>query len=355
MSDMHQALEKAGAGERITRAEALILADSAGVHQLGQAALEVRTRLFGQQAFFVYNQHLNYTNICVNDCRFCAYSKRKGEEGSYVMMVEEVREAIKCRLHEPVEEVHVVGGLNPDLPYDYYLEMLAAIKEARPGVHIKAFTAVEIAFLAQKYKKTRKQVLTEFTQAGLDALPGGGAEVFSPHLRSKLCPEKLSGEEWLKVHELAHSLDIPTNCTLLFGHIETWQDRLDHLQALRDLQDRSGGFLCFIPLPYQTGGNDLQAEGPDGLDMVKMWAISRVFLDNIPHIKAYWVFCGIKAAQLGLWYGADDFDGTLVEEKVGHAAGADTPRGLGIEQLQHHIQAAGMIPVRRDSFFQPRT
>ena len=355
MSDTDNILSKAGEGGRISREEALHLVRYAGVHQLGRAALGVRTRLFGEQAFFVYNQHLNYTNVCSNACRFCAYSKRAGEEGAYVMSVNQVREAVKSRLHEPIDEVHVVGGLNPDLAYDYYLEMLTAIKEVRPEVHIKAFTAVEIDYLAQRYEKTRKQVLTEFVQAGLDALPGGGAEVFSPQLRRRLCPEKLSGEEWLKVHELAHSLDIPTNCTLLFGHVESWADRLDHLQALRDLQDRSGGFLCFIPLPYQPGKNELQAAGPDGVDLVRMWAVSRIFLDNIGHITAYWAFCGIKAAQLGLWYGADDFDGTIVEEKVGHAAGADTPTGLGIDQLRHHIRAAGMNPVQRDSFFQPRS
>jgi len=354
MSDPARVLDRIRQGLRIDRDEALVLARGAAVHDLGRAAFGVRSRLFQDRAYYIYNQHLNYTNVCSNACRFCAYSRRAGEEGAYTMSLEQVREAILSRIHEPIDEVHVVGGLNPDLPYEYYLDMLALIREARPKACIKAFTAVEIAFLAGKYGLSRTRVLEDLVRNGLDALPGGGAEVFSPGLRRHLCPEKLSGEEWLRVHELAHSLNIPTNCTLLFGHVESWEDRLDHLQALRDLQDRTGGFLCFIPLPYQPGGNELNARGPDGMDLVRMWAVARIFLDNIPHIKAYWAFSGIKAAQLGLWSGADDFDGTIVEEKVGHAAGADTPKGLSMDQLEHHIRAAGFTPVRRDSFFRPR-
>ncbi len=354
MNNVSEVLNKARHGNRLSFEEALLLADKAQIHDLGQTAFSVRSRMYDNKAFFIYNQHLNYTNICSNACRFCAYSRREGEEGAYTMSVDQIRKAVLDRIHEPIDEIHIVGGLNPDLPYDYYLDMLSAVKKLRPRVRIKAFTAVEIAFLAAKYCLTRKRILLDFVQVGLDALPGGGAEVFAPGLRRQLCPEKLSGQEWLKIHELAHSLNIPTNCTLLFGHIETWEDRLEHLNALRDLQDRTNGFLCFIPLPYQPGSNDLNAGGPDGMDMTRMWALSRLFLDNIPHIKAYWVFAGIKAAQVGLWCGADDFDGTIVEEKVGHAAGADTPKGLDIDSLKHHILAAGFIPVRRDSYFQPR-
>ena len=350
MSSSGAILQHVEQGGRINLEEALVLAE-ADIHSLGRSALSVRSQWFQDRAFYIYNQHLNYTNICINACRFCAYSKRPGQEGGYAMSVDQIREIVRSRMHEPIDEIHVVGGLNPDLPYQYYLDMLRAIKELRPGVRIKAFTAVEIAYLAEQYELSRKQVLLDFVRAGLDALPGGGAEVFAQGLRQRLCPEKLSGEEWLKVHELAHSLDVPTNCTLLFGHVEEWEHRLEHLQALRDLQDRTQGFLCFIPLPYQPGRNELQARGPDGVDLVKMWALARIFLDNIPHIKAYWAFSGIKAAQLGLWYGADDFDGTIVEERVGHAAGADTPQGLSMDQLERHIRAAGFTPQRRDSFF----
>ncbi len=337
--------------ERLSRAEALELVSTATIHDLGQAAYSARTRVYDNQAFFVYNQHLNFTNICANACRFCAFSKRPGEKGSYTLSIDQVKEAVSSRLDEPVNEIHVVGGLNPELGYDYYLNLLEAVRKLRPRVKIKAFTAVEIAYLSDKYELSHEKILKDFAGAGLDALPGGGAEVFSPALRQRLCPEKVSGRRWLEIHETAHKLSIPTNCTLLFGHIETWEDRIDHLLALRELQDKTGGFLCFIPLPYQPGHNELAAKGPDGIEFMKMIAMARIVLDNIPHIKAYWAFSGIKAAQLGLWYGADDFDGTIVEEKIGHAAGADTPRGLSIDKLKDYIRSAGFDPVQRDSFF----
>ncbi len=352
MSNPHSIIRKILNHKRIHRDEALELAESASIHNLGQAAHSVRSSVYGKTAFFVYNQHLNFTNVCSNACRFCAFSKRPGQDGSYALSIDQVKDAVAARLDEPVDEIHIVGGLNPGLGYDYYLDLLKAVRKMRPEAGIKAFTAVEIAFLSDTYGLSHERVLSDFARAGLDALPGGGAEVFSPALRQRLCPEKLSGQRWLDIHETAHKLSIPTNCTLLFGHIETWEDRIDHLLALRDLQDRSRGFLCFIPLPYQPGHNELMAGGPDGIDLMKMIAISRILLDNIPHIKAYWVFSGIKAAQLGLWHGADDFDGTIVEEKIGHAAGADTPKGLTSDQLKDYIRSAGFEPVQRDSFFQ---
>ncbi len=323
------------------------------IHDLGQMANNIRTSLYNNQTFFVYNQHLNFTNVCANACRFCAFSKRPEQEGAYTLSIDQIREAVISRLDEPVDEIHIVGGLNPELEYDYYLELLETVRGLRPRAGIKAFTAVEIAFLSDKYGFSHERVLSDFARAGLDALPGGGAEVFSPLLRQKLCPEKISGKRWLEIHQTAHILSIPTNCTLLFGHIETWEDRVEHLLALRELQDKTGGFLCFIPLPYQPGNNELGVRGPDGLDFVRMLAMSRIILDNIPHIKAYWAFSGIKAAQMGLWYGADDFDGTIVEEKIGHAAGADTPTGLTISQLEDYIRSAGFEPIRRNSLFQP--
>ncbi|WP_028574182.1 aminofutalosine synthase MqnE [Desulfonatronovibrio hydrogenovorans] len=352
MNSSYPVIKKVLDSKRINREEALELAFSASIHDLGQAAHDVRTRLYGDKAFFVYNQHLNFTNICANACRFCAFSKKNGQEGAFTMSIAQVEDAVRSRITEPIDEIHVVGGLNPELEYGYYLDMLKAVRRLRPDAGIKAFTAVEIAFLADKYGYSVEKILADFAGAGLDALPGGGAEVFSPELRQKLCPEKVSAQRWLDIHETAHKMSIPTNCTLLFGHVETWEDRIDHLLALRELQDRTGGFLCFIPLAYQPGHNDLKATGPDGIDFFKMTAVSRIVLDNIPHIKAYWAFSGIKAAQLGLWFGADDFDGTIVEEKIGHAAGADTPKGLTIERLKACIKAAGFDPGQRDSFFQ---
>ncbi len=354
MSNCRSIISHVQQAGRVNRAQALDLACNASIHDLGQAAYAVRSGLYGRKAFFVYNQHLNFTNVCVNACRFCAFSKRPGQNGSYTLNVDQAARAVGARAGEPVDEIHIVGGLNPDLDYGYYLGLLKAVKKARPQARVKAFTAVEIAFLADKYGMTYEKILSDFTDSGLDALPGGGAEVFSPKLRQRLCPEKVSGDKWLKIHETAHGLGIPTNCTLLFGHIETWEDRIDHLLALRELQDRTGGFLCFIPLPYQPGHNELEAEGPDGIDMIKMTSMARIVLDNIPHIKAYWAFSGIKAAQICLWYGADDFDGTIVEEKIGHAAGADSPRGLTAERLKDCITSAGFEPVQRDSFFKVR-
>ncbi|NCC25851.1 MAG: CofH family radical SAM protein, partial [Deltaproteobacteria bacterium] len=230
---------------------------------------------------------------------------------------------------------------------------LHAVRETRPMATIKAFTAVEVAFLADTQGLTEERVLQDLCQAGLQVLPGGGAEVFSPSLRRRLCPEKIAGDRWLQIHEIAHGMGIKSNCTMLFGHIETWAERVEHMLALRSLQDRTKGFLCFIPLPYQPKNNPLAAKGADGVDYLRTMAASRLILDNVPHIKAYWVFSGIKAAQMALWAGADDFDGTLVRERIGHAAGAMSPEGLTVSDLKTYIQSAGFEPQERDTFFEP--
>jgi aminodeoxyfutalosine synthase len=336
---------------RLTRDKALDLAAGAGLHDLCAAGMRARRRRFGRKAYYVYNQHLNFTNVCRNACRFCAFSKRAGAEGAFAMDVESARAKVRSRIKEPIREIHIVGGLNPELPYEYYLDLVRAVKSERPDAVVKAFTAVEVAHLADAYGLGEERVLSELRAAGLDMLPGGGAEVFAPELRARLCPEKVTGERWLKVHETAHNLGIPTNATMLFGHIENWEQRIDHLLALRELQDKTGGFTCFIPLPYQPGGNPLAAKGPDGIDVLRVMAMSRLVLDNIPHLKAYWVYSGIKAAQMALWAGADDFDGTLIEENIGHAAGAATPKGLTVAELKSYITEAGFTPVERDTFF----
>lgn len=347
-----QSNPKVAARSRISANEALRLAHEADIHELGKLALDIRRGLHRDKAYFVYNQHINYTNVCQNACRFCAFSRRVGEEGAYTLSVEQAAAEAASRLHEPIREIHIVGGLNPDLPYSYYPDLIRAVKRIRPEASVKAFTAVEVAFLAERGGLSELQVLEELRQAGLTALPGGGAEVFAPALRKQLCPEKISGRAWLNIHRIAHQAGIPSNATMLFGHVESWQDRIDHLQALRDLQDQTGGFLCFIPLPYQPRNNALKAKGPDGLDIMRMTAISRIFLDNIPHLKAYWVMTGVKAAQMALWYGADDMDGTVTEERIGHAAGARSPKGLTRNQLVEAIARTGFMPVERDSRFQ---
>lgn len=354
---MRDIIDKLRRFERIGPDEALTLA-AADIHTLGELGLAHRRRRFGDKAFYVYNQHLNYANVCANACRFCGFAKRPGEPGAYVYSVEEALAKIAERLAEPVREIHIVGGLNRDLPFSYYTDLLAGVKRLRPEATIKAFTAVEVAWLADSYGMTEEGVLAALMESGLGALPGGGAEVFSPALRKKLCPEKISGERWLAIHEKAHGLGLPTNATLLFGHVETWADRLEHMRLLRELQDRTGGFRCFIPLAYQPGNNPLAQDdprarsGPDGLDYLKMIAVSRLFLDNIPHLKAYWAFVGVKAAQAALAAGADDFDGTIIEEKVGHAAGASSPKGLTVTDLRRHIEMAGFTPVEREATFE---
>ncbi len=346
-------LAKARAGERLTPDDALVLAVAAPLHDLCGAAMEARVARHGKNAYYVHNVHINFTNVCVNACRFCAFSKVKGAAGARTLTVEQIVAELDARGDAVIREIHVVGGLNPELPLDYYLSMLRAIGRARPDAGIKAFTAVEVAHLADVGGVSEYEILAALKDAGLMMLPGGGAEVFAPALREKLCPEKISGERWLQVHATAHGMGLPTNATMLFGHIENWADRIAHLSALRDLQDLTGGFTCFIPLAYQPANNKLGAKGPDGVTAMRLMAVSRLFLDNIPHLKAYWAMLGIKAAQMALWAGADDFDGTIVEERIGHAAGADSPKGLTLGALRHAIEASGMVPVERTPDFKP--
>ncbi|MGX9366015.1 aminofutalosine synthase MqnE [Desulfoplanes sp. PS50] len=351
MNNLETIIKHVQEGGRLDKEDGLNLAQNASVHDLGALGHARRQAIHGDKAFYVYNQHLNYTNVCQNACKFCAYSKREGQPGGYVYSPEKIRDRLMARIHEPIREVHIVGGLNPALTYEYFLSMLRTVREVRPHATVKAFTAVEIAFLSREYDKSVEQVLTDLREVGLEAMTGGGAEVFDTDLRQKICPEKIPGTEWLDIHRKAHSQGIYSNCTMLFGHLETWENRIDHLHALRDLQDSTGGFLCFIPLPYQPENNPLEAKGPDGEDFLRTIAMSRLYLDNIPHIKAYWAYAGVKAAQLALWAGADDFDGTIVEEKIGHAAGSASPKGLGEEELREYITTAGFVPVQRDTFF----
>ena len=339
-------------GERIDAQFALEIASKASVHELGEAALRQRRARHGDRAYYVYNQHLNYTNVCRTQCRFCAFFKKAGEEGGYTYSLDEARKRLMDRIDEPIREIHITGGLNPDLPYQYYLDLLALCKEVRPNAVVKAFTAVEVAHFADALGTDEATVLREMRAVGLDALPGGGAEVFSPAMREKLCPEKVTADRWLHIHGLAHDMGMKTNSTMLFGHIESWEDRIYHMERLRALEDEKPGFIVFIPLAYQSRNNALGVPGPTGEEYLRTISVARLFLDNIPHIKAYWAFAGIKAAQMALWAGADDFDGTIVEEKIGHAAGADTPKGLTVSELVETIAATGFTPVERDTFFE---
>ena len=354
-------IERAGLGDILAKVrdqERLSLEDGAtlfahpDILAVGYLANIVRERLNGNQAFFIYNQHINYSNVCTNLCKFCAFGKEKGHAQAYEMSVDEVRRKVRERLDEPITEIHMVGGLHPDLPYQYYLDLLQAIKEVRPQVHIQAFTCVEIHHLAELAGKTVDDTLEELKAAGLGSLPGGGAEVFSPRVRQLTCERKLSGEGWLQVARTAHGHGLHTNATLLYGHIETTAERLDHLDALRRAQDETGGFLAFIPLAFHPKNTEMDGHSQTtGVTDLKNIAVARLMLDNFPHIKAYWVMIGPKLAQVALAFGADDLDGTVKEEVITHMAGAETEQALGHKTLIRLIKEAGRVPVQRDTLY----
>jgi aminodeoxyfutalosine synthase len=344
--------EKVAAGTRLSRTDGVTLFESPDLLGVGRLAQTVRERLHGRKAYYIYNQHINYSNICVNGCKFCAFGRKAGEPGAYEMSLPEVFAKVEARAHEPITEIHIVGGCHPDLPFTYYLDMLRGIKARRPEVHLQAFTAVEVAHLAQKADLSVPDTLAALKEAGLGSLPGGGAEVFASRVRQSLCPEKLSPEGWLEVARMAHGLDLNTNATMLYGHLESAAERVDHLVRLREVQDETGGFLAFIPLafhPANTGLSDLA--GPSAIDDLKTLAVSRLMLDNFPHIKAFWVMLGPKLSQISLCFGVDDVDGTVMEERITHMAGAQTPQGLTRAQLQALIREAGCEPVERDTLY----
>lgn len=330
------------------------LYESRSLPLLGYLANTVRERLNGNNTYYIYNQHINYSNVCINLCKFCAFGKEKGSHAAYEMSIDEIVTKIKERLDEPISEVHIVGGLHPDLPYSYYIDMLKAIKSVRPKIHIQAFTCVEIAHIAKIGKKSVEETLLDLKAAGLGSIPGGGAEVFSPRIRERLCPNKLSGEGWLEVAKTAHRLGLKTNATMLYGHIETVDERIDHLMALRDAQDETGGFMCFIPLSFHPKNTELGGTASTGgVEDLKMIAISRLMLDNFQHIKAYWVMLGPKVAQIALSFGADDLDGTVMEEKITHMAGGETSQAMTKQEIEELIKQAGRTPVERDTLYQP--
>jgi aminodeoxyfutalosine synthase len=338
-------------GERLSPDDGLRLFRCPEPLAVGALAHHVRTRQHDDKAFYVINQHVNYTNVCVNGCVFCAYQREEGQKGGFVL----TRDDILARIDEAAlapREIHIVGGCHPRLPLSYFEEILAAIKERHPQVVLKCFTAVEIAHFANLENTTTREVLTRLKAVGLDMLPGGGAEIFKPEIREQLCPRKSTADEWLAVHEEAHALGLKTNCTMLFGHIESHADRIDHLVRLRESQDRGGGYTCFIPLPFLTENSQLVIDNPlTGLEELRTIAVSRLMLDNIPHIKAYWVMLGVKQAQAALKFGADDFDGTVVEEKIGHEAGATSQQGMTRGELEAMIRGCGCTPVERDGYF----
>jgi len=345
---------KLAGGGQVEPGEGVACLESTDLCGLGQLALAVKRVRFGDRAFFIANHHLNYTNICGNGCRFCAFHRPAGSADGYAMSPDEAARRIAESPVADLREVHLVGGCNPELDFPYCLDLLRAILRARPGVKLKAFTAVEIAQMAKKAGLSHHECLVRLKEAGLVAMPGGGAEVFSERIRQRLFPHKIGADEWLSIHATAHRLGITTNATLLFGHIETPAERVEHLIRLREQQEESGGFQAFIALPFHPANTLLRdLPGPTGVDILKTIATARLVLDNIPHIKAYWVMLGAKLAQTALHFGADDLEGTIVRERIAHEAGAHTEAGLTVEQLVDLIREAGCEPVERDTFHRP--
>jgi aminodeoxyfutalosine synthase len=348
--------EKVLARERLTAEDALALYGSADILAVGWLANHVRERMHGNVAYFNVNRHINPTNVCVATCRLCAFGRRKDAPGAYTMALEEAFKAAASGYSEAVTEFHIVGGLHADLPFEYFLDLCKGLKERFPQVHLKAFTMVEVAFFAKLYKLTIRQVLEKLKAAGVDSMPGGGAEIFADRVRYIICDHKIDGDQWLDTARLAHQLGLKSNATMLYGHIENDADRVDHLLRLRALQDETGGFQTFIPLAFHPDNTVLShLPKTTGMSDLKQIAVSRLVLDNFPHIKAYWQMLTPKIAQIALRFGADDIDGTVVEEKIYHDAGATTPQGMRREELVRLIREAGREPVERDTLYRPVT
>ena len=345
--------EKVIAGERLTREDGIVLYGSRDLTGIGQMADHARRRINGERVYFMVNRHINPTNICRNRCKFCAFARDEGEDGAYEMTLDAIVEAAKEGAADGAFEIHIVSGLHPEWSYEFYVDMVRRVREATPEhVIVQAFTAVEIEHMAIIGERSTLQVLRDLKEAGLDALPGGGAEIFSDRTRAAAWEKKTSSDVWLRIHGEAHSLGIKTNCTMLYGHIETAEERVDHLIRMREQQDESGGFLAFIPLAFHPANTEMaDLPGTTGFDDLKTLAISRLMLDNIPHIKAFWIMVGLKVAQLSTAFGVDDIDGTVVEEKITHMAGATTPEALSKQDLVDMIVETGHVPVERDTLY----
>jgi aminodeoxyfutalosine synthase len=352
--------EKVLAGTRLDAADARALYATGDLIGVGMLADFANQRRNGIRVFFSANQHINPTNVCVlrNTCVFCSFARMPKEDGAYTRSLDEVYHEAEQARGAPTREFHIVGGLHPKLRLSYYTDMIRGLKERFPHIHIKALTAVEIAHLARIEKTSEREVLLAMKEAGLTSLPGGGAEVFSTAVRATIAERKLTGDEWLRVHRVAHELGIPTNCTMLYGHVETADDRIEHLSALRGLQDETGGFLTYIPLAYHPENNELGEElgrvgsATTGFEDLKNIAIGRLFLDNIPHVKTHWPMVTPFLSQIALAFGCDDVEGTVVFERIYHEAGAQTELGMPYMSLVGLIRGAGRQPVERDSLYQ---
>ena len=346
-------VEKLNTGERLAFEDGVRLFDCPDLLAIGWLANREREKRHDGRTYYNFNIRLEATNVCVASCLFCSFARlRPGDPGSYTMSLEQAWDKLRERAHQPLTEIHVVNGLHPELPFDYYLDMLRGFKRIRPGIHLKCFTAVEIAFFADLYKMTDEQVLRDLQAAGLDSLPGGGAEVFAERVRRKICHDKCGADRYLAIHKIAHALGMRTNVTMLYGHIETKEERVDHMLRARALQDETGGFQAFIPLAFHPDNNQMRKlPAPSATDTLRVHAVSRLMLDNIPHVKAFWIATGVEVAQVALWFGVDDLDGTVQEEKIYHMAGARTPEAMTTTAIRRLIRAAGRDPIERDTLY----
>src|SRR3954454_6585773 len=345
--------EKLAAGIRLDLQDGVRLFETADLLAVGWLANREREKRHAGRTYYNYNIRLEATNVCVASCLFCSFARLKpGDAGAYTMSLEEAWDKPRRRADQPLTEIHVVNGLHPDLPFEYYTELLRGFKRIRPDIHLKCFTAVEIAFFADLYGMSDEQVLRHLMEAGLDSLPGGGAEIFAERVRRKIANDKCGSDRYLDIHRTAHRLGMRSNVTMLYGHIETSEERVDHMLRARALQDETRGFQAFIPLAFHPDNNQMRKlPAPSGADTLRVHAVARLMLDNIPHIKAFWIATGVEVAQTALWFGVDDLDGTVQEETIYHMAGSRTPNAMTPRQLERLIVAAGREPLERDTLY----
>lgn len=338
--------------QRLTPEDALALYESSDLVALGKLANAVREEKHGAKSYFIINRHIDYSNVCVLSCKFCAFARKPGEEGAWEFTTDQILEKVRDGLKVGITEIHMVGGFHPTHPWEFYTGTLKAVKKIAPDLHIKAFTAAEIRYFSRKFKKTQEEVLSELRIAGLDSMPGGGAEIFDEAVRKEICGPKGPAHYWIETHKLAHAMGFKSNATMLYGHVENIAHRVDHMNRIRDLQDETGGFLSFIPLAFNPKDTEYETNGyTSGVDDLKTLAIARLFMDNIRHIKAYWIMSGVETAQLAQYFGADDMHGTVMEENITHMAGAVAPEMLATQRMASLIREAGRVPVQRDSLY----
>jgi len=353
-SELRDLYDKVAAGERLSEADALRLFESKDLNTVGAIADLARQRKVGRRASYIINRYINYSNYCILSCQFCSFARKTRDADGFQLTVEEIVTRASEALRLGITELHIVGGLHPSLPFSYYTDMLKTLRALDPRLQLKAFTAIEILHLAWLAKKSVGETLLALKEAGLDSLTGGGAEIFRKEVRSAIARGKESAEEYLDVHRTWHRLGGHSTCTMLYGHVETLADRVDHLRQLRGLQDETHGFVGFVPLPYHPENNNIPVHhSPTGFDTLRTIAVSRIYLDNFDHITAYWVGMGLKLAQVALSYGADDLHGTIIEEHIFHMAGAKSPQVQTEAEMIKAIREAGCTPVQRNTFYEP--